>query len=85
MMLLCENEKLSHAYSNDPCNMCSLKKPKRINLFNRPMDTLLKLVKTKCSSLPQLPWQHKEFLYRNFFDLVYILGDLYIQLHEIDT
>ena len=48
MMLLCENEKLPHAYSNDPCSMCSLKKPKRISVFiNRQMDTLLKLVKTQ--------------------------------------
>ena len=44
MMLLCENEKLSHASSNDPgtCSMCSLKKLKEISLFNRQINTLLK-------------------------------------------
>ena len=43
MILLCENEKLPHANSNDPCSTSSLKKPKRIKLFNRQMDILLKL------------------------------------------
>ena len=45
MMLLSENEKLPHAYSNNPCSMCSLNKPKQISLFNRQEDTLLKLSK----------------------------------------
>ena len=73
MMLLCENEKLLHAYSNDRCSMCSLKKPKQISLFNRQMDTLLKLVKTKCSTLLQLPWQHKKFhVQERFWPTIYI-------------
>ena len=49
MMLLCENEKLPLAYSNDPCSMCSLSEPKQITLFNKQMDTLLKLVNYICS------------------------------------
>ena len=61
MTLPCENEKFPNAYSNDLCSICTLKKPKRMSLFNRQMDTIQKLVKTKCSSLPQLSWQHKKF------------------------
>ena len=45
MMLFCKNEQLHHTYSNDPCSMCSVKKPKRISMFNRQIDTLLKLSK----------------------------------------
>ena len=55
MMLLCENEKLPHAYSDDTCSMCSLKKPKRISLFNGQMDTLLKLLKTTLNESYNLP------------------------------
>ena len=50
--------KKNHAYSDDPWNMCGLKIPKRISLFNRQIDTLLKLVK---SIYTYLPWQYKYF------------------------
>ena len=73
MMLLCENAKLSHAYWNDPCSMCSLKKPQRISMFNRQMNTLLKLVKKLNVLLfHSCHGNTRDFMYRNFFDLVYM-------------
>ena len=60
LLLLCENEKLPHTYSKVPWSMCVLEMPKRISLFNRPIDTFSKLVKIKRSYLLQLPWQYKK-------------------------
>ena len=71
-LLLCENENLPHTYSNDPWSMCSIKVTKRINLFNSQIDTLLKLVKIKYSYFPRCHGNTRNFMYRNFFDLVYI-------------
>ena len=60
-MLLCENEKLSHEYSNHPCSKFRVNEPKRIGPFDRQMDTVSKLVKTNGLSLPQLSWQQQQF------------------------
>ena len=46
MMLLCENEKLPHEYSNHPSSKFSVNKPKRFGPFDRQMDTVSNLVKT---------------------------------------
>ena len=54
--------KLPHAYSNDSGSLCSLRIPKRH----------LKLVKCKCSYLPQLPFQGISCV--GTFLTLYILG-----------
>ena len=42
MMLLCDQD-----YSNHPCSKFSVNKPKMIGPFDRQMDNVSKLVKTK--------------------------------------
>ena len=61
MMLLCKNEKWPHEYSNQACSMLRVNKPKRIGPFDRRMDTVSKLVKTKGLSVPQLSWQQQKY------------------------
>ena len=55
-MLGCKNERVPHEYSNHHCSKVSVNKPKQIGLFDRKMDTVSKLVKTKGLSFPQLYW-----------------------------
>ena len=70
--LFCGNEKLPHAYLNDPCSMCSPKIPKRIRLFNGQIDTPMKSVTINVLIFRSCHGNTRNFMYRNFFDLVYL-------------
>ena len=65
MMLLYENVKLHHAYSNHPYRKFSVNKAKRIGPFGRQMETV-ELVEHKGLSFRSCHGNKNNFMYRTF-------------------